>query len=101
MQVAPPELIADLQRELAFYFGAYHDQLKHPLDAAHCRENECERIKKLLYAAAQLDEENRTFKASAVEMVQKKAEEAEIWIPGNTSAAALLRELEKEIDELK
>lgn len=43
-------LTADLQRELAFYFGAYHDQMGHSLDAAHCRENECERIKKLLYA---------------------------------------------------
>ena len=44
------ELIMDLQRELAFYFGAYHDQLTHSFDAAHCRENECERVKRLLYA---------------------------------------------------
>jgi hypothetical protein len=46
------DLVTDLQRELAFYFGAYHDQMGHNLDAAHCRENECERIKKLLYARA-------------------------------------------------
>ena len=50
-QQSDGELLAALQCELAFYFGAYHDQLKHNLDAAHCRENECERVKKLLYAS--------------------------------------------------
>jgi len=41
------------------------------------------------------------FRRRVLQMVRKKAKEAEIWIPGNTSAAALLRELKKEIGELK
>ena len=47
---AAGSLISDLQVELAFYFGAYHDQMGHKLDAARCKESDCERIKKLLYA---------------------------------------------------
>ncbi len=38
----------NLQRELAFYFGAYHATLDHRLDAAACMENECVRVRGLL-----------------------------------------------------
>ena len=44
--------VDDLQRELAFYFGAYHGTLNHRLDAAACMENECVRIRNLLHSPA-------------------------------------------------
>lgn len=53
LDVGEPERLAELQRELAFYFGAYHGGTDHRRDAASCDENECVRVRSLLAAPLQ------------------------------------------------
>ncbi len=44
------ELITELQRELSFYFGAYHSTSGHRSDSISCMENECVRVRNLALA---------------------------------------------------
>ena len=42
--------VDELQRELAFYFGQYHETLGHREDALQCMVNECARVRNLCLA---------------------------------------------------
>lgn len=45
----------ELQRELAFYFGAHHGTLGHQADALACTVNNCVRVRNLCLSAPEGD----------------------------------------------